>query len=82
MTIRRASPADASGIAAVIEVVAAERVYSAIDRAWTVDEERQYLASLSPREAIHVAVDTLKAPRAIANVIATAVNRADWRITS
>ncbi len=38
-------------------MVAAERVYSAIDRAWSLDEQRQYLASLSPREAIHVAVE-------------------------
>lgn len=55
--IRRASPTDAAGIAAVIERIAAERVHSAIDRAWTVEEERQYLQSLSPREAVHVAVD-------------------------
>jgi RimJ/RimL family protein N-acetyltransferase len=56
-TIRRASPADAAGIAAVIGIVAAERVHSAIDRAWTIEEERRYLADLSPREAIHVAED-------------------------
>ena len=55
--IRRALPADAERIAAVLEVIAAERVHSAIDRAWTVDEERRYMESLSPREAIHVAVD-------------------------
>ena len=55
--IRRASPADAGGIAAVIEIVAAERIHSAIDRAWTIEEERRYLAGLSAREAIHVAED-------------------------
>ncbi len=55
--IRRASPADATGIAAVVEVIAAERIHSAIDRAWTVEEERRYIESLSPRETIHVAVD-------------------------
>lgn len=59
-TIRRASAADAAGIAAVLEVIAAERVHSAIDRAWTVAEERRYLKSLSPREAIHVAVDDVQ----------------------
>jgi ribosomal protein S18 acetylase RimI-like enzyme len=32
-------------------------VHSAIDRVWSVEEERAYLASLSPREAIHVALD-------------------------
>jgi ribosomal protein S18 acetylase RimI-like enzyme len=56
-SIRRASPEDAAGIAAVLEVIAAERIHSAIDRAWTVEEERRFLTSLSSREAIHVAVD-------------------------
>jgi ribosomal protein S18 acetylase RimI-like enzyme len=55
--IRRAEPSDAPGIAAVLEVIASERIHSAIDRAWTVEEERRYLESLSTREAIHVAVD-------------------------
>jgi ribosomal protein S18 acetylase RimI-like enzyme len=58
VTIRRASPMDAAAIAAVVEVIAAERVHSAIDRAWTVEEEARYLASLSSREALHVAIDT------------------------
>jgi len=55
--IRRAQPDDAAGIVAVMEVVAGERTHSAIDRSWSVDEERRYLESLSAREAIHVAVD-------------------------
>ena len=54
--VRRASPGDAEAIARVIATVAAERVYSAIERAWPVDEQRTYLASLSSREAFHVAV--------------------------
>jgi ribosomal protein S18 acetylase RimI-like enzyme len=37
--------------------VVAERIHSAIDHAWTAEEERGFLASLSPREAVHVAVD-------------------------
>jgi RimJ/RimL family protein N-acetyltransferase len=53
--IRRASVDDAPGIAHIMEVVAAERAYSAIDRAWTVDEQRSYLKSLTTREALHVA---------------------------
>lgn len=57
MEIRRALAADAGGIAAVLAVVTAERVHSAIDRSWTAEEQRRYLESLSPREAIHVAVD-------------------------
>lgn len=54
--VRRADAADADGIADVTHAVVAERVYSAIDRAWSADEERRYLASLSSREAFHVAV--------------------------
>jgi GNAT superfamily N-acetyltransferase len=50
-------PADAGGIAAVLAVIVAERIHSAIDRAWTVDEERHHIESLSPREAIHLALD-------------------------
>jgi RimJ/RimL family protein N-acetyltransferase len=54
--IRRARPADAEGIASLMHAVVAERVHSAIDRAWMPDEERRYLESLSSREAFHVAV--------------------------
>ena len=57
LEVRKATVCDAGGIAAVMERIAAERVHSAIDRAWTVEEERRYLESLSPREALHVAVD-------------------------
>lgn len=56
MTIRRATEADSPGIAAVMQAIVAERAYSAIDQAWTIDEERRYLNSLSPREAVHVAI--------------------------
>jgi ribosomal protein S18 acetylase RimI-like enzyme len=54
--VRRATPADAAGITHVLETVAAERIYSAIDKAWTVEQEARYLESLSPRETIHVAI--------------------------
>ena len=57
LTIRQALPSDASGIVGVMQVVAAERIHSAIDRAWTVQEEQRYLESLSPRSAIHLAVN-------------------------
>jgi len=57
LTIRQALPADAASIVAVLQVVAAERIHSAIDRVWTVEEERHYLQSLLAREVIHVAVD-------------------------
>lgn len=58
LEIRRASPEDAAGIVAVLEVVAAERIHTAIDTVWTVEQEASYLQSLSPREAFHVAVMT------------------------
>lgn len=57
MHIRRANIHDASGITAVFSVIVGERVHSAIASAWTVEQEAAYLAALSPREAIHVAVD-------------------------
>lgn len=44
----------------MLEVITAERVHSAIDRPWTAEEERRFLESLSPREAIHVAVDAVQ----------------------
>ena len=58
-TVRRAVAEDAAGIVAVLDTVASERIHSAIDCVWTVEEERRYLNSLSPRETIHVAVDEM-----------------------
>ena len=57
LRIRRAVSEDAPGIVDVLAVVVAERVHSAIDRVWGVEQERRYLESLSAREAIHVVVD-------------------------
>jgi ribosomal protein S18 acetylase RimI-like enzyme len=54
--IRRATEADSEGVLSVLEIVAAERIFSAIDRPWSIEQERTYLRSLSPREATHVAV--------------------------
>jgi L-amino acid N-acyltransferase YncA len=54
--IRRATIDDAEGVATVLKRVVAERVHSAIEKAWTADEQRTYLASLSSREAFHVAI--------------------------
>jgi ribosomal protein S18 acetylase RimI-like enzyme len=55
--IERAGPADAVGIVRVLEAVVAERIFSAIDTVWPVEQEASYLAALSPREAFHVARD-------------------------
>jgi len=57
LRVRRAVPEDAAGIVTVLTAIVAERIHSAIDRSWTVEEERHYLESLSPRETVHVAVD-------------------------
>jgi L-amino acid N-acyltransferase YncA len=55
--IRQASPEDAAGIVAVWECIAAEKIYSAVDKPWSVEQQSSYLRSLSPREAFHVALD-------------------------
>jgi ribosomal protein S18 acetylase RimI-like enzyme len=55
--IRLAVPEDAAAIVTVFTVIAAERIHSAIESAWTVDQQQRYLESLSQRGAIHVAVD-------------------------
>jgi ribosomal protein S18 acetylase RimI-like enzyme len=47
---------DAAAIVAVLDVVVTERIHSAIHRVWPVEDERRCLESLSPREAVHVAV--------------------------
>jgi RimJ/RimL family protein N-acetyltransferase len=54
--VRRATVEDAEGVATVLRGVVSERVHSAIDRAWTADQQRSYLESLSSREAFHVAI--------------------------
>lgn len=57
VVIRQASPDDAPGIVAVWQQIVAERVHSAVIRPWSVEQQSRYIASLSPREAFHVAVD-------------------------
>jgi ribosomal protein S18 acetylase RimI-like enzyme len=53
--IRRATGNDSVQIVEIWQRIAAERVHSAIDVPWTVEEERKYINSLSPREVIHLA---------------------------
>ena len=57
LRIKKAAKADAAGILGVLEVVTSERVHSAIDRVWTIEQETRYLESQTDREAFHVAVD-------------------------
>jgi RimJ/RimL family protein N-acetyltransferase len=53
--IRRAIDADAEAIIAIIEGIAAERIYTAVSRPWSVAQQRQYLVSQSAREVVFVA---------------------------
>ncbi len=55
ITIRKAVPDDAGAISAIWEVICAERKYTAVKQPFTPDQERDYLASLSPREAVFLA---------------------------
>lgn len=57
LPVRPATPDDAAAVAAVMQIVVSERAHSAIDRAWSADEERAYLTSLSSREVVHVVTD-------------------------
>jgi aminoglycoside 6'-N-acetyltransferase I len=54
--VRRGTAQDAAAISNVLQTIVRERVYSAIERAWTPEEQRSYLVSLSDREAFHVAI--------------------------
>jgi aminoglycoside 6'-N-acetyltransferase I len=54
--VRRGTAEDAAGISSVLHAIVQERVYSAIERAWTSDQQRSYLVSRSDREAFHVAM--------------------------
>jgi ribosomal protein S18 acetylase RimI-like enzyme len=55
VTIRRATSEDAASISAIWEVVCAERVYTAVNRPFTPQQERDYIASLSDREGVFLA---------------------------
>ena len=55
VTIRRATSEDAASISAVWEIVCAERVYTAVNRPFTPQQERDYIASLSGREGVFLA---------------------------
>jgi L-amino acid N-acyltransferase YncA len=55
VVVRRATIEDASAIAAVLNAVIAEGLLTIFDRPFSVDDERQFISSLSPRSALHVA---------------------------
>jgi ribosomal protein S18 acetylase RimI-like enzyme len=53
--VRKATEADAEAIIAILEEIASEQIHTAINKPWSTDRQRQYLISLSQREAIHLA---------------------------
>jgi len=53
--IRRAAVDDAGGIVAIWDVIATEKHYSAVNRSFTLEQERAYIASRSDREAVFLA---------------------------
>jgi RimJ/RimL family protein N-acetyltransferase len=55
MTIRQATNQDAKATSELIAAIAAERIYTAIDQPFTPEQEADYIANLSPREAIFIA---------------------------
>ena len=55
ITIRRAVPDDAASIVGIWTGIVAELTYSAVDRPFTIEAEREYLAGLSEREGILLA---------------------------
>jgi RimJ/RimL family protein N-acetyltransferase len=55
ITIRRGTPADAASIVAVWQQIVAEKSHSAIDCAFPLEREREYLKSLSAREGVFLA---------------------------
>jgi len=55
LIIRRATIDDAESIVAIWEVIATEKRYSAVNRPFTREEERAYIASLTDREGVFLA---------------------------
>ncbi len=53
--IRKASIDDAEAISSIWEVICAERKFTAINQPFTVQQERDYISSLSDREGIFIA---------------------------
>ncbi|MHA1932101.1 MAG: N-acetyltransferase family protein [Promethearchaeota archaeon] len=54
-SFRKASIADAEAISFIWEVICAERIFTAVNKPFTPQQEREYISSLSDREGIFVA---------------------------
>lgn len=55
ISIRKAIPWDATGISQIWEVICAERTFTAVNLPFSPEQEKQYISSLSNREAIFLA---------------------------
>ncbi|MFX1315945.1 MAG: GNAT family N-acetyltransferase [Promethearchaeota archaeon] len=55
LKIRKATFQDAEDISYIWEVICSERIYTSVNKAFTAQQERKYISSLSEREAIFIA---------------------------
>lgn len=55
ISIRKATAQDAEEISAIWTVICSERIFSAVNKPFTPQQEREYISSLSDREGIFVA---------------------------
>lgn len=55
ISIRKATVQDAEEISNIWTVICSERIYSAVNKPFTPQQERKYISSLSDREGIFVA---------------------------
>ena len=53
--VRRATPADATGVARVLNEAIADGRFTILDRSFPVEDEAAYIAALGPRGFVHVA---------------------------
>ena len=53
--IRAATESDAEAIITILEGIASEQIYTAINKPWSADQQRRYMMSLSPRETVQLA---------------------------
>jgi L-amino acid N-acyltransferase YncA len=60
LLIREARPDDAASIVAILNPIIEAGIYSVLDTPFTVEEEREFIASFSERGVFHLAEDRLE----------------------
>jgi ribosomal protein S18 acetylase RimI-like enzyme len=53
--IRKATITDAKTISRIWEIICSEKIYSAVNKPFTIEQEREYIKSLSNREGVFLA---------------------------